>query len=232
MRILRQHSEISRGGGSTYTPAEMAGAILNLPSGGGGISVDDIAMQNITGDIVFTTATIVKNKPFSSMPITSAGGTSVTEIKGEAFRYCSSLASISFPNVTKFSGGNNEFGGCTALTQAMFPKLSEWSSCFYAFADCTNLAVCDLGSIASMNNNTFNGCTSLRTLILRKTGSICTANWWNAAVFGGLYNNPTQSTIYVPQALISTYQTATNWSSAYASGVTFKKIEGSIYELS
>jgi hypothetical protein len=52
----------------------------------------------------------------------------------------------------------------------------------------------------------------------------------NANSFGGIYQNPTESTIWVPSALISVYQTATNWSTLYNMGVTFAPIEGSIYE--
>ena len=47
---------------------------------------------------------------------------------------------------------------------------------------------------------------------------------------GGIYNNPTESTIYVPQALIASYQADSKWSLAYNAGVTFLPIEGSIYE--
>ena len=47
---------------------------------------------------------------------------------------------------------------------------------------------------------------------------------------GGIYNNPTESTIYVPQDLISSYQADSKWSLAYNAGATFLPIEGSEYE--
>lgn len=73
--------------------------------------------------------------------------------------------------------------------------------------------------------------TALLRNIVIKCKKVATLNGgWNSNDWGGIYNNPTESTIYVPQALISSYQTATNWSNLYAAGVTFAPIEGSIYE--
>lgn len=205
--------------------------LVDVSSGGGGTDINAVAQRTLSGDIVLDTATTIGDRAFYTMPIESISSPTVTSINTQAFRYCTSLASVNLPNVTTFvSSGNYQFGGCTALTQAMFPKLSAWQSVTYSFQGCTNMVECDLGVVSGTVNNTFNGCTSLRKLILRRT-SVCTTNWWNANVFGGIYQNPTESTIYVPQALISNYQTATNWSSAYAAGVTFSAIEGSAYEL-
>ena len=70
--------------------------------------------------------------------------------------------------------------------------------------------------------------------MLRRTSAICalgnTNSFTNTPMAG--YNSLT-GTVYVPEDLISSYQTATNWSTLYNNGtVTFTKIEGSIYELS
>ena len=44
--------------------------------------------------------------------------------------------------------------------------------------------------------------------------------------------NGATGTVYVPQALIPTYQAATNWKTLYDAGtVTFAAIEGSEYEI-
>lgn len=81
--------------------------------------------------------------------------------------------------------------------------------------------------------NAFSSCYKLQTLVLRKTGSICTLD--NVSAFTNTpmrgYNSLT-GTVYVPSALISTYQTATNWKTLYDNGtLTFAAIEGSLYEL-
>lgn len=77
----------------------------------------------------------------------------------------------------------------------------------------------------------FNNDSALRNIVIKYDKAVAgLEGGWSASAWGGIYNNPTESTIYVPQALISSYQTATNWSNLYAAGVTFAPIEGSIYE--
>lgn len=199
--------------------------------GGSGYSIDDVAAHNFSGAVVLNSATKIEQGAFASSAITSVSGSAPTQVKAEAFRYCASLESINLPNVTKVSIANYAFANCGNLLELLLPKLSDISSSTYLCYGDSKLAIADLGVIGNMINNFFNGCTLLRKLVLRKTGSICTTNWASAAVFGGIYNNPTESTIYVPQSLISSYQAASNWSTLYNMGVTFAKIEGSQYEL-
>lgn len=201
---------------------------VNVPASG--ITVDDVAEKNISGDIELTTATTIKFGAFAESGITSVTGTVPTKVETEAFRYCDSLVTVNLPNVQNVNTANYAFANCANLEEVYLPKLSNISSTTYMCATCPKLKVADLGVIGSLINNLFNGDTDLRTLVLRKTGSICTTSWANAAVFGGIYNNPDESTIYVPEDLITTYQNATNWSALYSMGVTFANIEGSIYE--
>ena len=98
---------------------------------------------------------------------------------------------------------------------------------------CQQLALCDIGKAKSIAANTFANCYKLTTLIMRRTGSITTL-----ANVSGFLNTPLRgyssrtAEVYVPDALISSYQTGTNWKTIYDAGfVTFKKIEDSIYEL-
>ena len=202
----------------------------NMNSSGSGYSNDDIASHAFTGDVVLESATTIHGSAFEDSFITSASGLTPTKIKGSAFRDCPDLVSVEFPNVTDMSAANNVFSGCSELKSVKLPKLSNISSSTNIASSCPKLEVFDAGVIGSMTNNFFNGDSALRTLILRKTGSICTTNWASSAVFGGIYDNPAESKIYVPEDLISTYQAATNWSALYTLGVTFAKIEGSIYE--
>lgn len=100
----------------------------------------------------------------------------------------------------------------------------------YAFAYCTNLTSIDLPSVTILVSNAFENCSGLTTIILRGT-TLCALD--NKYV---LYNTPfytggTGGTVYVPQALIESYQNATNWSTLYAQGTcNFVAIEGSEYE--
>lgn len=90
-----------------------------------------------------------------------------------------------------------------------------------------------MGKVDTIKANAFANCYKLQTLVLRKTASICTLA--NVSAFKNTpmngYNSLT-GTVYVPSALIATYQTATNWSTLYNAGtVNFVAIEGSEYEI-
>ena len=199
-------------------------------SAGSGYSADDIAEKNITGDIILNTATAIKIGSFAESAITSATGTAPERIETEAFRYCNNLININFPNITDASGASFAIANCANLEELYLPKLSGISGTTFLFSTCPKLKIADIGIIDSMTLNMFSGDTALRKLILRKTGSICSTNWANAGIFGGIYSNPTESTIYVPSALINSYQSAANWSTLSEMGVTFSAIEGSEYE--
>jgi len=212
----------------TYDTTTNNEVVVNVS--GSGYSADDIALRTpISGNIVLkSTTTQIKDYAFRNTEITSITGAGVTSIGANALQY-TKLTSFSLPNLTTVSG-NSSFANITTLGQAFLPSLTSMGNITYLFSSCTALSVCDLGSVTAVRNYTFSGCSSLRALILRKTDAVTTVHAANANVLGGIFNNPTASTIYVPRALISTYQTATNWSTLYSNGVTFAAIEGSIYE--
>lgn len=93
------------------------------------------------GDAALTRSIIDKS-------ITELNCNITTSIRQQAFRACSALASVNFPNCTIVS--DNAFYGCSALAKADFASP-------VAFAD-----------------NAFYGCTSLTALILRSTDQLCT----------------------------------------------------------
>lgn len=77
----------------------------------------------------------------------------------------------------------------------------------------------------------FNGCSALKTLILRKSSVMTLANSGTCVTGSPMAQGGSGTTVYVPNSLISTYQTASNWSTLKGWGtVTFVKIEGTIYE--
>lgn len=142
------------------------------------------------------------------------------------FDNCTSLTTINFPKVTCIN--DNAFYGCTGLINVNFPSLTDLrNACFYG---CSNLATAILGSIPQIKNTVFKNCSSLNTLVI-KTNSICTM--LNTAAFDGtpFASGGTGGTVYVPQALIESYKTASNWATLYDAGTcTFAPIEGSEYE--
>lgn len=118
--------------------------------------------------------------------------------------------------------------GCTQLTVAVIGDFTGTNN----LSSCTNLTVVDsLGG--GVTGGCFSGDSKLTVLILRKSTVAACNNT------KGFANTPFASgkaggTLYVPSALISSYQSATNWSTilGYGSGEQNQilPIEGSIYE--
>lgn len=125
-------------------------------------------------------------------------------VESSALRGMSALASVNLPKVKSI--GSTGMFGCKALPVIDFPLLSSIAE--LAFASCSVLA----------------------TLILRSS-TVCTLA--NTTAFNGtpFASNGSGGTVYVPAALVESYQTAANWSTLYAAGsCTFVAIEGSEYE--
>ena len=195
-----------------------------------GISIDDIATGAVpTGDLVLSAASIMSYAFASRTAITSVTAPACTEINGNCFYRCTGITSVTFPSLTTFHAGGYAFDGCTSLTTVNVPSFSgEVDN--RVFNNCSALAVIDLHNCTKIKGQAFNGTSSLRTMILRNSDDVCTLDAANATAMGGIYSHPDESTIYVPSALKSTYEQATNWSALYALGVTFTSIEGSVYE--
>ena len=173
-----------------------------------------------------------------------------TYVGGNVFRNCTSLTAINFPNATN-TGGTYAFYGCTSLTDIDFPNATSigqgaFQNCTSltdincpnatsigsdAFRSCSSLTEIEFAKVTTISAYAFNGCTSLDTLILRKsdgTTSLTNINAFNNTPFA---SGGTGGTLYVPQALISSYQSASDWSTilGYPNN-QIKPIEGSIYE--
>lgn len=148
-----------------------------------------------------------------------------TSIGSAAFYGCSKLSRVSFPACT--SMGMNAFKGCQKLTAAYFPVLLtinqsafygcsslttvSFPTCSYieacAFRGCSKLTAVSFPACTSIRLQAFYSCTNLSALWL--TGSsVCTLG--NSNAFSGTNLSKT-GYIYVPASLVSSYQTATNW---------------------
>lgn len=155
----------------------------------------------------------------------------VTSIGDYAFNGCASLALTELPSgVTSI--GPNAFDSCASLALTKLPS-GVTSIGTYAFRSCSGLRQLDAQNVGTISANAFNSCSNLTELVLRKSDTACSLR--NVSAFT---NTPMRGysgksgTVYVPSALISTYQTATNWSTLYNAGyLTFAAIEGSKWEL-
>ena len=164
----------------------------------------------------------------------------LTSIGSNAFQYCVGLTTLSGTGAIT-SIGSAAFNGSSAkpmnITSISFPNMTT-TSLGTAFGSstanyaCQKLAFADIGKTSAIAANAFANCYVLTTLVIRKTGTICTLS--NVSAFT---NTPMRGyagqtgTVYVPNDVIATYQTASNWSTLYNNGtLSFVKIEGSPYE--
>lgn len=128
----------------------------------------------------------------------------VANIGAYAFYQCLALRNVNLPSVTLI--GDTAFGFCSALESAKLP------------------------SVVRIDSSAFYGCSVLKTIILR-SDTVCSLSGIYAFYDTPFASNGTGGTVYVPSALISQYQNATNWSTLYAAGTcNFVAIEGSEYE--
>lgn len=283
----------AKGGSGTYTVGEMAQAISDLPSGGGGdwTSTGVAALSEPSGAIVVN-GPIEDHAFFKRSGITSITG-AVTKIGAYGCDNCTSLTSIDLSSITGNFGSNalsncplltsvssnttanlggymiansgvtyasfpysasvgnvstpgNTFRNAPYLVSAFLSRAAMNANASYQntpadlFRNCPMLEIADIGWLAANQwKSMFTDCTSLRTIITRGATKVPTLSAWSEAAFGGVYTNPTQSTIYIPKALYDhlgdgtslDFYAASNWSAMHTAGVTFAQIEGSIYEI-
>lgn len=134
---------------------------------------------------------------------------SVTTIDGYAFDGDTELSLTKLPNNLK-TLGDYVFRQCENITIKEVPigvtKISA-----YAFRECKNITELTVqGAITSIGTYVFYGCSNLAKLVIPNVTSIPTLSNANA-----LTSTPIASGtgyIYVPDSLVDSFKTATNWS--------------------
>lgn len=241
-------------------PAGFVSAVEAIPTGGGGASVDDLNSQTLSGAVTITGTSLRAALLLGCTDVTSVscpnakngyginmGGANRT---GCQFKNCTSLASVDLPKLS--SPIDNMFEGCRSLTTIKLPAATTIASNMAinctglktavfpaingivyatAFNGCSMLEAVDLFKPSFSRTQSFKNCTSLTSLIIRRTDAVSSLG--NINNFDGtpFASEGTGGTLYVPNSMISSYQSATNWSTilGYANN-QIKKIEGTIYE--
>jgi len=238
------------GGGTDYLAARIDQSLTEYSSG----DVETIAAYALYGCSKLTrahlpNATSVGTSAFYGCGKLSDCDFSSVETIGEAaFRGNSRLMVASFPSAKTvdksafYSSGVTElnfpicesfgyecFRACNNFTSISFPAaLVVGERVFY---QCNGLITADFKVASSIGTYAFRSCTNLSTLILRKSDAICALSAVNALDSTPFASGGTGGTVYVPSALIESYQTATNWSTLYTAGTcNFVAIEGSEHE--
>lgn len=160
--------------------------------------------------------------------ITSYVDDGITSIVKYGLYNCKNLREFICHNIN--SAIQDCFNGNHNLKIAL-PKWTVYNS--YGAENNTAMTALDLTAAYRLAANTFNGCTKLATLVLRYNGVVSLQNV-NVFARTPFASGGAGGTLYVPQDLIASYQSATNWSTilGYGSGAQNQilPIEGSIYE--
>lgn len=206
-------------------PAGFVSAVEAIPTGGADDDLDKMiagTLQSIESD----TPTV---RDYAFYKMTSLKNVILTGnvwIKGFAFSGCTGITSFSAKNAYRVYGNAFDGVNCDAL---VFPNIT-YELGASALVNFKGTKVDLGGSALSIKSAAFSGATKLATIILRKTSVV------SLAATSCFSNSPFASgkaggTLYVPSALISSYQAATNWSTILGySTNSIAAIEGSEYE--
>lgn len=153
---------------------------------------------------------------------------------GEYFLGATKITSITVPN-TITSLGSDAFNGCSSLTTLIYnAPISNPNQSLCISTD--SLALVDLNSsVTNIRNYCFSrdrASTNLLEVVLRRTDGIVTvANNIGSTSFNAAFKNRRNIKLYVPSALIASYQADAKWAAGITAGyLTIVALEGSQYE--
>lgn len=222
---------ITQNGTTTEDVTNYANAEITVNvSGGGGASAEDLFTGTFpSGDVSITNVTSTYQCLRGNTAITRFASDSITQFYSANFlQSCSALETVELTAIVSRLQGNM-FQSCTNLESISIPKLATTFP-IYGAADCTKLKFVDIGKCTQIIGNAFNGDTVLDKIVIRNT-SVCGLQ--NVSAFSGtpFASGGSGGTIYVPSSLISSYQSASNWSTIHGYGtITWVALEGSEYE--
>ena len=132
----------------------------------------------------------------------------VTTLRQCAMRGRTALQSVNFPNLKTINTYGISY--CSGLTSVEIPAVTSIET--YAFRNDTGLTALDLSgsSAVTISENAFNGCRNLTHLIIRSTTRSTLSN---TSALNGTKIKLGDGGIYVPSSLLSSYKSASNWSS-------------------
>lgn len=189
-------------------------------------------------NITFNSATTVGTYAFRNCKgFTSISMAALKTLANYAFSGCSNVTSVNLPAAVGTTSITYFLSSCTKLTTVSMPNLAHTGKGF--FQSCTSLVNIALPKCQTLSADTFKSDTNLEKVdILGKSssGSIAAtafsgATKFNTLIIRGAFvapcanisaftNTPFASgkaggILYVPQAQIETYKTATNWTTLF-----------------
>ena len=183
-------------------------------------TVETIGEDTLTDSIIMRTVTEVIDQHINTISdyafygctaLKTVIGTNVTSLRSDCFSGCTALETVSFPLLKTMDGG---FENCTALKNVDLPAVKNIRK-QYAFRKCTALEKIDLPVCTHIGVGSnyaccaFQYCSSLVTVILRSE-TMCELD--DRSIFSDTPISKGTGYIYVPQALIESYQAHEKWS--------------------
>lgn len=173
---------------------------------------------------VYDDETVTLGRCFVQTDVERVTFTKCTDIVDRGgFQYCTKLFFADFPELERI--GINSFYGTRALTSIFFPKVAAvdtygvYNSFVeqvelpivklirgYAFEKCKNLKEIKIPVCSEIRIKAFEGCSSLEKIFLDGVTSVPTLG------DDVLTGTPETLKIIVPDALVDSFKTATNWS--------------------
>jgi hypothetical protein len=186
-------------------------------------TVSECAFNDCYVDFSFENVESIGYQAFAEdWAIKTVDAPKLTSLGEFAFAGAGSITNVSLPSLSSLEKAT--FSGCESLANVHIPNVTSIGS--QAFGTCYSLAALDLPAVTAISEQAFNGCGSLTRLILRSEvvcalpdikASASNYPFKNCYHFAGTTNsdyNPDghkDGHIYVPSALVATYQTATGW---------------------
>ena len=188
----------------THDVTNYASVNVNVASSGGSDEAEALIKRTITS-YSNDTLTSVGNYAFHSCSkLTTVSLPNATTIGTSSFN-ASGITSIYIPKVTSIT--TQSFYMCNSLTELNMPSLKTIAA--QGVRNCKKLARVDLGVTTSIGALSFDSCPALDTFIVR-TSSVCSLA--NTSAFTGTLIASGTGYIYVPDNLVDSYKSATNWS--------------------
>lgn len=154
----------------------------------------------------FPSATNIETSAFyDCRNLTSVNIPNATKVGGRAFFHCARLTTVEFPNVTSLE--DQAFSTCSSLTTAKFPSVTNVG--YAAFSSCPQLTTLDCSNVTNVGSSAFVNCGKFNRFIIRTDSFVATLSNTNAFVGTPIASGT--GYIYVPDDLVNSYKTATNW---------------------
>ena len=192
----------------TYDTTLINEVTVNV-SGGGGDEIVDVIEGTITS-IDNSEATSVGQAVFNGWTsLQTVNLPNITTIGSSAFASCTNLRSVTFLNCVTVN--TNAFQNCTNANfkTVVLPKCTNLKNTVFRYD--SYLKTLDMLGGAIEQNPLLNT-RDFDTWIIRKTDDIVPLPSITNFSSNKFAENSTGGTLYVPSALISSYQSATNWS--------------------